>query len=124
MPPSDSRLEETLRKKFHLEKFHENQLKVIKYALGGEDILALMPTSSGKSLCYQLPAIAEKGVTVVISLLLSLIIDQVDNLKRRYNILALSLYSEQEDNEKQKVYAELNKQKPSHKIFYLTPKQE
>ncbi|CAJ0760766.1 12084_t:CDS:2 [Entrophospora sp. SA101] len=122
---SNSRLEEILHKKFHLEKFHKDQLKVIEETLNGEDVLVLMPTGSGKSLCYQLPAIVEngktKGITVVISPLLSLIIDQIHNLNSRYNIPALSLYNEQEDNEKQNVYAELNKLKPSHKLFYLTP---
>ncbi|CAJ0648407.1 11352_t:CDS:2 [Entrophospora sp. SA101] len=90
---SNSRLEEILHKKFHLEKFHKDQLKVIEETLNGEDVLVLMPTGS----------------------------DQIHNLNSRYNIPALSLYNEQEDNEKQNVYAELNKLKPSHKLFYITP---
>ncbi|CAJ0842900.1 15485_t:CDS:2 [Entrophospora sp. SA101] len=104
--------------------FRKNQLEAIVQTLDGKDVFVVMPTSGGKSLCYQLPALIKrgktKGVTIVISPLQSLIIDQVYNLER-HNISALCLYSEQEDKEKQNVYAELDKTIPSSRLLYLTP---
>src|SRR3546814_13708390 len=61
---------------FGFEAFRAGQAEIVQCLLGGADVLAVMPTGSGKSLCYQLPAILQGGLTVVVSPLLALMRDQ------------------------------------------------
>jgi len=70
----------TLRDRFGLRSFRPGQAEVIRNVLEGIDTLALMPTGSGKSLCYQLPALLLPGTTVVVSPLIALMRDQADKL--------------------------------------------
>src|SRR6476661_11254203 len=74
---------ERLRDHFGHLAFREGQAQVVTAVLGGHDVLAVMPTGSGKSLGYQLPAVVLPGVTLVVSPLISLMKDQVDELNRR-----------------------------------------
>ena len=69
-----------MREVFGLEKLRPEQAEVIRRVLAGEDVLAIMPTGAGKSLCYQLPALELPGMTVVVSPLISLMKDQADKL--------------------------------------------
>ena len=79
--PTTSSLQQTLANVFGYTQFRAGQEAVIQQLLEGRDTLVLMPTGGGKSLCYQLPAIHQPGLTVVISPLLSLMQDQVEALQ-------------------------------------------
>src|SRR5687768_11294515 len=70
----------SLQSVFNLDTFRPGQEAVIRSVLGGRDTLAIMPTGAGKSLCYQLPALHLRGMTVVVSPLISLMKDQADKL--------------------------------------------
>jgi ATP-dependent DNA helicase RecQ len=70
-----------LRERFRLDSFRPGQAEIIQAALAGRDTLAVMPTGSGKSLVYQLPALLLDGLTVVVSPLIALMKDQTDKLR-------------------------------------------
>ena len=72
--------------------FRPGQREIIEAAYEGEDLLALMPTGGGKSICFQVPALLKKGLCIVITPLIALMKDQVENLKAR-NIRAIAIYS-------------------------------
>ncbi|HSB27047.1 MAG TPA: DEAD/DEAH box helicase, partial [Pyrinomonadaceae bacterium] len=74
---------ESLKKHFGFEDFREGQREVIATILSGKDAVVVMPTGSGKSLCYQLPAMMLEGATLVVSPLIALMKDQVDVLQSR-----------------------------------------
>jgi ATP-dependent DNA helicase RecQ len=80
-PIHDAR--EALRKHFGFRAFLDGQEAVIAATLSGQDVMIIMPTGGGKSLCYQLPAMVMNGVTVVVSPLIALMKDQVDALQNR-----------------------------------------
>jgi ATP-dependent DNA helicase RecQ len=80
---TDERLHAELRQHFGHVAFREGQADAVKTVLNGRDVVLVMPTGSGKSLCYQLTALLMPGVTVVISPLIALMKDQVDALERK-----------------------------------------
>ena len=73
-------LDSVLKHQFGFDVFRPLQREIAEASLSGEDVLALLPTGGGKSLCYQLPALLEDGLTLVISPLIALMKDQVDAL--------------------------------------------
>ncbi len=76
-----SDLREQLQNHFGLDEFRLAQREVIEDVLAGRDVLCVMPTGAGKSLCYQLPAVVQGGLTIVVSPLISLMEDQVQQLR-------------------------------------------
>jgi ATP-dependent DNA helicase RecQ len=83
---------ELLTERFGHACFRDGQERAIDAALAGEDVLVVMPTGAGKSLCYQLPAAASEGYALVISPLIALMKDQVDSLERS-GIAAATVHS-------------------------------
>src|SRR5437867_948389 len=91
-----------LRTTFGFESFRAGQGEIIDTVLSGGDVLAVMPTGSGKSLCYQLPALLRDGLTVVVSPLIALMRNQVAQL-RGYGIAAAALHSANDPAENRQV---------------------
>ncbi len=83
---------ELLRKYWKHEFFRPLQEEIIHSVLAGRDTLALMPTGGGKSICFQVPAMAMEGICVVVTPLIALMKDQVENLKAR-GIEAVAIFS-------------------------------
>ena len=74
--------EKILKQYYGYDHFREGQIPVIEAVLEGRDVLGIMPTGAGKSVCYQVPALMMKGITIVISPLISLMKDQVGTLNQ------------------------------------------
>ena len=81
MMPAASELSVLLKRVFGYGEFRAYQREIIEASLAGRDVLALLPTGGGKSLCFQLPALVRPGLTIVVSPLIALMKDQVDSLR-------------------------------------------
>src|SRR5437899_7771398 len=100
-------LREHLQNTFGLDDFRPSQRQVIEDVLSGKDVLCVMPTGAGKSLCYQLPAVVGGGMTLVVSPLISLMEDQVQQLSDE-GVPALLLNSSLTSPQQREVIAQLH----------------
>lgn len=107
-----------LKQSFGFDSFRPLQEEIIRTALAGRDVFALLPTGGGKSLCFQLPALAREGLTVVVSPLISLMKDQVDALQAS-GIAATFLNSTLSTNETAKRM--LGLRNGEYKLLYVAP---
>lgn len=110
--------ENILKQYFNLPQFRRGQNEIIDAVLKRKDVLAVLPTGGGKSLCYQYPAVHFQKLVIVISPLIALMKDQVMAMQK-LGIPAGCLHSGQSDDEKRDVFAEINK--GGAFILYLSP---
>ena len=101
-------MRQLLQQYFGFSEFREGQEQVISALMNGKSAAAIFPTGSGKSLCYQLPAIALPHLTLVVSPLLALMKDQLDFLQK-HNIAAASIQSMQSHEEAANIYSAVTK---------------
>jgi len=113
-----SDLSDLLRNVFGFDGFRSGQQEILETVIRGDNVLAIMPTGGGKSLCFQLPALARQGVVLVISPLIALMRDQVRGLQS-VGVVAGALTSANTDAETQYVYDGL--ENGSLKLLYLAP---
>lgn len=109
---------QTLSRYFGYQEFREGQQVIVNSILKGHDTLAIRSTGSGKSICFQVPALSFAGLTIVISPLISLMADQVSALKKR-NIPAAFLNSSLSAAENKQIMEQLGKN--FYKLIYLSP---
>ncbi|MDB2630220.1 DNA helicase RecQ [Ulvibacter sp.] len=116
--PQTPDIHQLLKIHFGYDSFRPNQLEIIQHVLSGKDTLAIMPTGGGKSLCYQLPALAQQGVAIVISPLIALMKDQVDALKG--NGVSAAFYNSSQDQQTQQDILE-SLMAGTLKLLYVAP---
>ncbi|XP_022379032.1 ATP-dependent DNA helicase Q5-like isoform X4 [Enhydra lutris kenyoni] len=118
----ERRVRSTLKKVFGFDSFKTplQESATMAVVRGDKDVFVCMPTGAGKSLCYQLPALLAKGITIVISPLIALIQDQVDHLLA-LKVRVSSLNSKLSAQEKKELLSDLEREKPETKLLYITP---
>ncbi len=110
--------EEILKEYWNFDTFRKPQKEIIESVLQDQDVIALLPTGGGKSLCFQIPTLINNGVCIVISPLIALMNDQVDNLKKKgINAIAITSKLSFDDT----ITAFDNLKFGSYKFLYLSP---
>ena len=109
---------EILQQYWGHDQFRPGQQDIAEAILTGYDVLALLPTGGGKSVCFQVPAMAMPGICLVVSPLIALMKDQVENLKRK-GIRALAIYSGMTFIETRKTLE--NAAYGNYKFLYVSP---
>ena len=111
-------LDDILKKHWNYDSFRPQQLAVIESILAGKDTLALLPTGAGKSICFQVPTIYQRGICIVISPLIALMQDQVKDLVSK-NLKAVLLGSQLSAQEESIVFKEIEAKK--YQFIYCSP---
>ena len=111
-------LDHILKKHWNYDSFRPQQLAVIESILAGKDTLALLPTGAGKSICFQVPTIYQRGICIVISPLIALMQDQVKDLVSK-NLKAVLLGSQLSTYEESVVFKEIEAKK--YQFIYCSP---
>jgi ATP-dependent DNA helicase RecQ len=111
-------IHQILKSTFGYDKFREPQEEIINHVMDGKDALVIMPTGGGKSICYQIPALAAEGITIVVSPLIALMNDQVINLQE-VGVEAATIHSNVPHDQIQEIERKLNSGET--KILYLSP---
>ena len=111
-------LDDILKKHWNYDSFRPQQLAVIESILAGKDTLALLPTGAGKSICFQVPTIFQRGICIVISPLIALMQDQVKDLVSK-NLKAVLLGSQLSAQEESIVFKEIEAKK--YQFIYCSP---
>lgn len=118
MNESIKKAESTLKKFFGFNQFRPSQIEIIEKILDSKNVLAVMPTGAGKSICYQIPALMSESFSIIVSPLIALMKDQVDKLNNKEEVAAF-INSTLEWFEIEKVFQKLNSKKI--KLLYLAP---
>jgi len=116
--PERAAAKQILRTTFGFDGFRPGQAEIVAAILDGRDVLAVMPTGSGKSLCYQLPALLRDGLTVVVSPLIALMRNQVAQL-RGYGIAAAALNSANDQAENWAIFDRIAR--GDLRLLYIAP---
>lgn len=107
-----------VQKYFPIKEFRFSQKQIIEQILSGRDVLAILPTGAGKSLCYQYPALKFPGITLVISPLIALMEDQTKHLKE-LNIPAACLNKDVPGKERRQIL--LDAVEGKYKLLFISP---
>ena len=110
--------QEILKTFWGYDHFRPQQLKVIEAVLAGKDVLTLLPTGAGKSICYQIPVLCKKGIGIIISPLIALMQDQVKDLKAK-KISAIHLGGEIDFYNQQRIFKDI--QAGMYQFIYCSP---
>lgn len=114
---SEEIIDQKLKTHFRINSFRPGQKEIIEDILAGKDVLGILPTGSGKSLCYQLPALLMDGLTIVVSPLISLMQDQVKQLKSKGFKNAAALNSFMNPDERSFVLRNIEQ----YSLIYISP---
>ncbi|OJA20194.1 hypothetical protein AZE42_04614 [Rhizopogon vesiculosus] len=102
-------------------EYKGKQKEIVEAAISGLDVFVLAPTGMGKSLCFQIPAVADSfGISIIVSPLLALMKNQVSSLRRK-GLPAVSLTSETPNDERNQITEDLASGKPRNRLLYTTP---